>query len=103
MKSLVQLDCVYVHSEGVVSRDIETQIVIIPLVSGIRDIDDEMYTLNETGRAIWDRVDGRRRLRDIITELSAVFQAEEGEIEADVLGLVQELVRRKMIIDVERV
>jgi len=94
-------NAVYTVSEDVVAREIEGEIIIVPLVAGIGDLEDELYTLNETGKAIWDRLDGRRRLCEVIDDLSAQYQAAPGEIQADVLGLVTELVKRRMLVAVE--
>jgi len=96
----IRMDVAYVPSEDVVAREIEGEIIIVPLTAGIGDTDDELFTLNETGKAIWDRLDGKRSLRGVIEELSAEFRAGEGEIGQDVLGLVTELVRRKMLVEV---
>jgi hypothetical protein len=93
-------DAVYAVSDDVVAREIEGEIIIVPLVAGIGDLEDELFTLNETGKAIWDKLDGRRRLTEVIQELSAEYQAAPGEIEADVLGLTAELVRRRMLVAV---
>ncbi len=96
----IKRDAVYAVSDDVVAREIEGEIIIVPLVAGIGDLEDELFTLNETGKAIWDRLDGRRSLYDIITELGKDYQAPPEEIEADVLGLVAELVRRRMLVAV---
>jgi hypothetical protein len=93
-------DSVYVVSDDVVAREIEGEIIIVPLVAGIGDLEDELFTLNATGKAIWDRLDGRRSLNDVIAELAAEYQAPPGEIETDVLGLAAELVRRRMLVAV---
>jgi coenzyme PQQ biosynthesis protein PqqD len=97
----IDRDAVYAVSEDVVAREIEGEIVIVPLVAGIGDLEDELFTLNETGKAIWDRLDGQRSLNQVIDELSAEYQAAAGEIDRDVLGLVAELVRRRMLIAVQ--
>jgi hypothetical protein len=92
------LGAVCAPSEDVVAREIEGEIIIVPLTSGIGDMEDELYTLNETGKAIWDRLAGVRTLRAIATELAAEYDAPAGDIEQDVLGLVGELARRKMLV-----
>jgi hypothetical protein len=92
------IDIIYRQSEDIVSREIEGDLIIVPLVSGIVDEDELLFTLNRTGKAIWNKLDGRRSLGDIIEELSREFEAPEEEIKADVVGLVSELVRRKMLI-----
>jgi len=96
----ISLDGVYAISEDLIAREIEGELIIVPLVAGIGDMEDELFTLNETGRDIWDRLDGRRRLKEVVQELSAKYEAEPGKIEVDVLGLVAELVRRRMLVEV---
>ncbi len=97
----ISRNAVYAVSEDVVAREIEGEIIIVPLVAGIGDLEDELFTLNETGKAIWDKLDGRRSLNDVIRDLAAEYQGEAGEVEGDVLGLVQELVRRRMLVAVQ--
>jgi len=94
----VRLEASYVPSEDVVAREIEGEIIIIPLVSGIGDIEDELYTLNETGRAIWRKLSGSRTLGRIAAELAEEFDAPLEVLEQDVLGLVGELVERRMVV-----
>ncbi len=98
MESRISLDSAYGPSEDVVVREIEGELIIVPLVSGIGDLEDELFTLNEAGRAIWQRLDGLRPLRAIVNELVAEFDAPAGRIEEDVVGLLEELARRKMIV-----
>jgi hypothetical protein len=98
MDKAVELDGRYGPSEDVVVREIEGELIIVPLVSGIGDMEDELYTLNETGRAVWKRLDGRKSLREVAAELSGEFEAPAGVLEEDVVGLVEELVKRKMAV-----
>jgi len=94
----ITLDCTYVQSEDIVSRVIEGELIIVPLISGIGDMDDELYTMNETGRAIWSRLDGKKSLREIAAELAAEFKAAPDVVERDMLELITELARRKIVI-----
>lgn len=98
METDVTLDTAYLPSDDVVARTIEGEIIIVPLVAGMGDTDDELFTLNETGQAIWSLLDGQRKLGDVVAELATAYDASEGQIEADVLGLVGELVRRRMLV-----
>jgi hypothetical protein len=92
-----RLDAVYAPSEDIVARNIEGELIIVPLVAGIGDMEDELYTMNETGKAIWDRLDGKKKLKDVLEELSTEFEAPVGEMEKDLIGLVEELLRRKIL------
>jgi hypothetical protein len=98
MESSITLDNICVPSEDVVAREIEGEIVIVPLAAGIGDMEDELYTLNETGKAIWGKLDGARTLAQIATELADEYNAPFANIERDVTGLVAELARRKMVV-----
>lgn len=84
-------------SEDVVAREIDGELIIVPLVAGMGDADDELYTLNPTAQAIWRRLDGVRTLAQITDALTEEFAAPRVEIEPDVLGLMGELVRRRMV------
>jgi hypothetical protein len=99
VESEVTLDAVCIASDDLVVREIEGELIIVPLVSGIGDMEDELYSLNDTGRAIWEKLDGKKKLRDVVAELLAEFEASPGEIERDVLGLAEELLKRKMIVE----
>jgi len=96
---IVTFDCVYAISEDVVARNIEGELIIVPLTSGIGDMEEEIYTLNETGRAIWEKLDGQKSLREVIESLKTEFEAEPEEIEGDVLGLIGELLKRRMVVE----
>jgi hypothetical protein len=98
MDTTISLDSVYVRSEDVVSRDVMGELIIVPLASGIGDMEDEIYNLNDTGRAIWERLDGKLSLSEIAVALSAEYDAPVGEIKRDVQGIVTELFRRRMVV-----
>jgi hypothetical protein len=93
----VEMDKVYLPSKEVVAREIEGELILVPLTAGIGDLEDELFTLNETGKAIWKSLDGQRTLGDIAALLSETFEAGQAEIEKDVRGLVEELVKRKLV------
>jgi hypothetical protein len=100
MEATPHLDAIYVPSENIVAREIEGELIIVPLVSGIGDMEDELFTLNNTGRAIWDKLDGKTRLKDLVVYLSKEFEDTKSEIEKDVIGLVGELLKRRMVVEV---
>jgi 5-methylthioribose kinase len=96
-RSAVTLTTICAPSEDVVAREIEGDIVIVPLVAGIGDADDELFTLNETGKAIWKQLDGTRTLEDVAKALSQEFDAPLAELQADVLGFAGEMTERRIL------
>ncbi|MDO9325108.1 MAG: PqqD family protein [Methanoregula sp.] len=97
MAATIISDSVFQRSEDVVTREIMGELILVPLTSGIGDMEDEIYTFNETGRAIWELLDGRKSVREIARELEALYESPDGEIERDVQGIIAELIRRRMI------
>lgn len=100
MSEMITLQDVYKQSDDVVAREIEGEFLLIPIASGIGDMEDELYTLNESGRAIWDKLDGVKTLAEIKAELAEEYDAPEEQLEADLLALVRELAVRKIIVPV---
>lgn len=90
-------ESVCIPSDDVVSREIEGELIIVPIASGIGDKEDELYTLNDTGRAIWQRLDGKRTLGEVAADLAVHYAAPADQITRDVLGLITELSRRKIV------
>jgi hypothetical protein len=95
---MIDLQKIYRPSEDIVVREIENEIIIVPLTSGIADMENELYTLNETARAVWERLDGHKSLQQITDELSLEYNAEKQLIAADIAGLIEELLTRKMLV-----
>jgi len=100
METEVRMGSVYAPSEDVVAREIEGEIIIVPLVAGIGDMEDELFTLNETGKNIWGRLDGKKTLNAVVAELAGEYGAPATEIAKDVSGFVSELLKRRMLVAV---
>lgn len=98
MKIDASLERSYRPSEDIVARDIEGEVIIVPLVGTIGDMESEFYALNETGRAIWKLLDGTKPLSAVVESLSEEFEGTE--MAQDVLGFVTELLNRGILVEV---
>ncbi len=102
MESKPKIDAVYAPSEDVVFRIVEDEPIIVPLGAGVGDMEDALFTLNETGHAIWDKLDGMKTLEQLIEALTIDFEdVSRKEIETDVLGFVEELLKRGMLVEID--
>jgi hypothetical protein len=99
MNKNIDMNRIYCPSDDVVAREIEGELIIVPLATGIGDMEDELYTMNATGRAIWDGLDGKRSVRALVEGLASDFGAPPAEIEQDVVGLLDELLKRRIIVE----
>ena len=102
MELEVSPESVYIPSEDIVAREIEGELLIIPLVSGIGDMEDEIYDLNETGKIIWNRLDSKEPLREIARELSKEYNVDLNEMMEDVIGFMQELFKRGIVVELSK-
>ena len=64
---------------------VDEELVILGLESG------EMFSLEGTGRFVWDRLDGTRDLDGLTQQCRAAFGGDAATIAADVRGFVEEL------------
>ena len=99
MEPKVSINAIYAPSEDVVARDIHGEFIIIPITSGIGE-EDAIFTLNNTGRAIWDKLDSKKNLKEVIRSISLEFDVSGINIEKDVLGLVAELLKKKILVKI---
>jgi hypothetical protein len=95
----IRRDMIFSHSSDVVSRDIEGALIIVPLTSGMGDMEDDLFSMNETGTEIWKMLDGAKTVGEVISALTVRYDAGPGEIEQDVTGLVAELLKRRMLVE----
>ena len=102
METKVNPNTIYIPSEDVVAREIQGEFVIVPITSGVGDLEDEIFTLNVTGKAIWDKLNGKRTLKEVAKGLTADFEGSPAEIEKDAVGLTEELLKRRMLVGVKR-
>ncbi len=98
MEAQITPDTICTPSEGVVAREIEGNILIIPLVDGIVEVEGEIFTLNRTGRAIWQKLNGRRTLKEVAELLACDFAKPLADIESDVVGFADELRRSGLVV-----
>jgi len=97
MDERVELDAVYVPSPDIVARMIQGELVIVPVAAGIGDMEGELFSLNETGRAVWGLLDGRT-LAQAVAALAAEYEAPAETLERDAAGLIGELLRRRIVV-----
>lgn len=98
MAQRASLNKVYVPAQDdVVARDIGGEFIIVPITAGIGDGEDQIFSLNDPGRAVWEKLDGTRSLKDVIEELAKEHDGDVDAIGKDVAGITTELLKRKMI------
>ena len=93
---MLNKDTVFKKSENVVFRKIGDEYVLVPLYASVADV-ESIFNLNETGAAVWEKIDGRKNLHDIISEMQMEYEAETHLIEKDVTAFVNEMVTADLL------
>ncbi|PIW67522.1 MAG: hypothetical protein COW10_05170 [Candidatus Omnitrophica bacterium CG12_big_fil_rev_8_21_14_0_65_42_8] len=95
------LSKVYKKSESIIEREIEGEMILIPMLSDTVDLEKGLFlTLNETAKEIWRRIDGKRKVLDIVEDLESIYEADKDDLMLDVVGLFEELIEREMVLEV---
>lgn len=100
MKKQVEMGKKYQPSEDIVAREIEGELIIVPLTAGIGDTEDDLFTLNETGKDIWALLNKGKSLLEIVADLTKAYEGDTENIEKDVEGFVSELLNRGMLTEI---
>ncbi|MDP2941264.1 MAG: PqqD family protein [Candidatus Omnitrophota bacterium] len=100
--SKAELHKVYIHSEGAITRDLEGEFIIVPLFAGMSDAGEDIFSLNEFGKAVWLEFDGKKALQEVIHSLIARYNAPEQVIRRDVLGFTKVLLKKKFLVVAHR-
>jgi hypothetical protein len=98
----VELDTVYIPSEDMLVKQIQGEFVIIPLRRGVADLEDVFFKLNEDAKAMWDKLDGKKTLKEVAQELILEYDAALELIERELLELAEELLKMGMLVSVKR-
>lgn len=93
-------DSIYkVRSEKVVVRKVGNEMVIVPLVNSVADM-TKVLTLNETGAAIIEALDGQRTISQVEAQLISVFDVESDILAADLQNFILDALAKGIIEEV---
>lgn len=89
-QKMINLNSVVKPSEKIVPRKTDDEYVLVPVSNNIADM-DSVYTLNETGAYIWEKLDGKSTLAEIIVSMQSEFDVDAGTAENDLLSFIKEM------------
>lgn len=94
----IDLYAVYDKSDNVAAREIENEFIIVALEPSSNLKPDALYLLNETGREIWEQMNGKTSLNQLIQMMNKRYNtASDDQIRNDVMALAKELLDHNMI------
>ena len=90
------LDSVYVQSEGLMTRNIAGETLIVPIRNRVGDL-DSIYTLNEVGVRVWSLVDGQTSVNQMVATISDEYEVDQATARQDIAELLEDLAGAKLI------
>lgn len=78
------------RSSSIVTRKTGNEYVLVPITNNIADM-NSVFTLNETGAFIWEQIDGRRNVEEIIAELTKEYDIDKQNAESDVFTFIENM------------
>jgi methyltransferase-like protein len=87
---MVDLKSVPSHSPSIVTRKTGDEYVLVPVANNIADM-DSVYTLNETGAFIWELIDGKKSVEDLIEAVIKEYDVDSITATTDVFSFINNL------------
>jgi hypothetical protein len=88
--AMTGLKSILFQSASVVTRKTGNEYVLVPITNNIADM-NSVFTLNETGAFIWEQIDGKRSVEDIIIELVNEYDIDKQNAESDVFTFIENM------------
>ena len=84
------MDTIYSKNADFVQREVAGECILIPVRRQLTDV-NSLYVLNDTGAALWRRLDGKTTLRDITLDFLDEFDVTREQLEKDLATLIADL------------
>lgn len=81
---------IYEKDQSMVFRRIEDETILVPIRNTVGDLQN-IYVLNKVGARVWELLDGRRGIEEIINIISSEYDIMFEEAERDVKEFFKDL------------
>ncbi len=86
----------FVRNREVVSRQIEGELVIVPIRRGVGDL-NSLYTLNPVGSALWDFMNEEHTLPEMVDRVCDEFEVSSAQAQSDIQEFLHSMLEEKLI------
>lgn len=92
---------IYTKHPDYVQRDVAGECILVPIRRTLAEA-NSIYVLNETGAALWNRIDGKHTAQDIMTDFCGEFEVATDQLAKDFTSLLHDLLSIKAVEEVTR-
>jgi Coenzyme PQQ synthesis protein D (PqqD) len=93
---VVANDVRFVRNREVVSRQIEGELIIVPIRRGVGNL-NSLYTLNAVGSVLWDYLAEGHTVAEMVLRVCEEFEVSEEMARTDIQEFLDSLVEEQLI------
>ncbi|MET0515156.1 MAG: PqqD family protein [Nitrospiraceae bacterium] len=93
------LATIYSKNPDFVQRDVAGECILVPIKRRLSDV-NSIYVLNDTGAALWNRIDGKRSVQDIHADFFEEYDVTAEQLRQDFETLLADLLSIQAIEEV---
>jgi hypothetical protein len=88
---MIKMDEIPVHKEGIEARELGDEVIIISADGKF------MHTLVDTGRFIWESIDGKKTIKSILDLICKEYKVKKEQAKPDLLKFINLILTKKLI------
>ena len=92
---------IYTKHPDYVQRDVAGECILVPIRRTLTEA-NSIYVLNETGAALWNRIDGQRTAQDIVSDFCNEYEVATDQLAKDFTSLLDDLLSIQAVEEVTR-
>ncbi len=84
------MDSIPIRNENIIFRKIEDEYILVPMLASSDEV-EHIFNLNQVGADVWERIDGKKTVKDIVGALVMEYEGEPEEVEGDVIEFLNDI------------
>jgi hypothetical protein len=76
--------------KGFVTREVGTELVLVPLTGNVSQM-NELFTMNETGRFIWENISDDTTVEELVEKMVETFDVTPEIAEKDITDFLERM------------
>ena len=91
------LNSMYFKKEDVVTRQIAGETLLVPIYGDLANM-ERIFALDEVAAFIWEQLDGKKSLKDILDGVLDAFDVKKEQAETDIFEFIDELLKADLVV-----
>ena len=83
---------VFERHENIITRQIAGETILVPIRGKLADM-EHIFTLNTVGKYIWEHLDGKKNLAELLDSLLDQFEVNREDAERDTLEFIDQIAK----------